>query len=69
MNDLYQVIEVVDGNISDELTTGPYHGKNTWNNKFRVYRKLSQARVYKNTMRAQGRDARIVRFEPVGEVE
>lgn len=67
---LFKVVEVKpDGDTEDVLTTGPYHGENTWNSKLRVYPKLQTARVYRNRVRAMGRGAEIVRYEPVDVVE
>lgn len=69
-NDLFKVVErMPDGTLDDDLTTGPYHGRNTWNNKIRVYPKLHTARTYRDRVRAQGRDAVIVRYVATDEVE
>lgn len=73
MNPIYQVFERREGETHVKMTTGPYQPDGprprSWNDKARIYLTLSQARVYKKRMQAQGRDAVIIKYEPTGEVE
>lgn len=66
---LYAVVEVVDGEEKLTSTTGPYRGKETWNDKPRIYRSIGQARAYKERLRAKGGVGRILEYRAIGEVQ
>lgn len=64
---LYKVVEVVDGQFEGKLTTGPYYGKEKWNDRVRIYSRLQEARVYKSRLVKQGREAKIIRYDAMQE--
>lgn len=66
---IFRVVEEINGLLETELTAGPYHGKETWNNKHRIYPRIQEARVYKKKLAKQGRKAKILKFVYEGEVE
>lgn len=67
--DMFKVVEIVDGKVREETTTGPYRNSMRYNDRKRVFHSIQQARTYRERVKKVGGDARIIRYAATGEVE